>query len=267
LRATSVHFQVGEALLAAASTFLSRTDRHHVSEASRLIAIAEHGRFCSRAILNASSAVIATAPILTIPCSRGAPPSIFSPRPSTSSGLDLMVHDLDIVLSFVQSPVHSLHALACRSSPARSTIATSASNSSLAALPISPQPRQHGESPQAAFLPAHQYVSIDYAGRICSSSTFTSRARRSSRDAAAAAPQALRIPGLNIEKPEVRPGEPLRLEIESFLDCVRTRPRPAFQAKWASRSGARARRHRRDCRACGARRLERTCTHRKPLSS
>ncbi|MGB9145208.1 MAG: gfo/Idh/MocA family oxidoreductase, partial [Acidobacteriaceae bacterium] len=34
------------------------------------------------------------------------------------------------------------------------------------------------------------------------------------------------FPGLNIEKPKVEPGEPLRLEIESFLDCVRTRSKP-----------------------------------------
>jgi predicted dehydrogenase len=32
--------------------------------------------------------------------------------------------------------------------------------------------------------------------------------------------------GLRIEKPPVQPGEPLRLEIESFLDCVRTRTAP-----------------------------------------
>ena len=34
------------------------------------------------------------------------------------------------------------------------------------------------------------------------------------------------FPGLNVEKPPVSPGEPLRLEIESFLDSVRTRSTP-----------------------------------------
>ncbi|HKR26234.1 MAG TPA: hypothetical protein VJS11_02225, partial [Acidobacteriaceae bacterium] len=32
--------------------------------------------------------------------------------------------------------------------------------------------------------------------------------------------------GLRIEKPPIQPGEPLRLEIESFLDCARTRTAP-----------------------------------------
>ena len=39
------------------------------------------------------------------------------------------------------------------------------------------------------------------------------------------------FPGLNIEKPEVRRGEPLRLEIESFLDCVRTRSTPSVSGE------------------------------------
>jgi predicted dehydrogenase len=34
------------------------------------------------------------------------------------------------------------------------------------------------------------------------------------------------VPGLHIEKPQVQPGEPLRLEIESFLESVRTRNVP-----------------------------------------
>lgn len=34
------------------------------------------------------------------------------------------------------------------------------------------------------------------------------------------------MPGLNIQKPSVTQGEPLRLEIESFLECVRTRSAP-----------------------------------------
>jgi predicted dehydrogenase len=44
--------------------------------------------------------------------------------------------------------------------------------------------------------------------------------------AAAAFTGAPGLPGLRIEKPEVRSGEPLRLEIESFLDCARTRSKP-----------------------------------------
>ncbi len=38
-------------------------------------------------------------------------------------------------------------------------------------------------------------------------------------------------PGLSFIKPEVTPGEPLRLEIESFLDSVRTRREPRVTAR------------------------------------
>jgi hypothetical protein len=37
-------------------------------------------------------------------------------------------------------------------------------------------------------------------------------------------------PGLSFGKPEVAPGEPLRLEIESFLESVRTRRQPHVTA-------------------------------------
>jgi hypothetical protein len=38
-------------------------------------------------------------------------------------------------------------------------------------------------------------------------------------------------PGLSFVKPEVASGEPLRLEIESFLDSVRTRSEPRVTAR------------------------------------
>jgi len=37
-------------------------------------------------------------------------------------------------------------------------------------------------------------------------------------------------PGLSFVKPEIAPGEPLRLEIESFLNSVRTRQTPRVTA-------------------------------------
>jgi predicted dehydrogenase len=38
-------------------------------------------------------------------------------------------------------------------------------------------------------------------------------------------------PGLTFVKPEVTPGEPLKLEIQSFLDSVRTRREPRVTAR------------------------------------
>jgi len=39
------------------------------------------------------------------------------------------------------------------------------------------------------------------------------------------------LPGLSFTKPEVKPGEPLKLEIASFLDSVRTRRPPRVTAR------------------------------------
>jgi len=46
-----------------------------------------------------------------------------------------------------------------------------------------------------------------------------------------AQPSAGPAPGLRFVKPEVTPGEPLRLEIEAFLDAVRTRREPSVTAR------------------------------------
>ena len=48
---------------------------------------------------------------------------------------------------------------------------------------------------------------------------------------AAATGSAGPAPGLSFAKPPVTPGEPLRLEIESFLDSVRTRREPRVTAR------------------------------------
>jgi predicted dehydrogenase len=39
------------------------------------------------------------------------------------------------------------------------------------------------------------------------------------------------VPGLSFAKPPVTPGEPLRLEMESFFDSVRTRREPRVTAR------------------------------------
>jgi predicted dehydrogenase len=77
------------------------------------------------------------------------------------------------------------------------------------------------------FFQPHQYVSIDYARRDL---LLIDVSRAAHAEPAAIAAQAFTgapgFPGLRIEKPEVQSGEPLRLEIESFLECVRTRSAP-----------------------------------------
>jgi len=51
------------------------------------------------------------------------------------------------------------------------------------------------------------------------------------RDGPQDGPQAGPTPGLSFVKPEVKEGEPLKLEILSFLDAVRTRREPKVTAR------------------------------------
>jgi predicted dehydrogenase len=39
------------------------------------------------------------------------------------------------------------------------------------------------------------------------------------------------LPGLSFTKPPIQPGEPLKLEIDSFLNAVRTRQAPRVTAR------------------------------------
>jgi predicted dehydrogenase len=96
------------------------------------------------------------------------------------------------------------------------------------------------------FFEPRQYVSIDYArrdllvigvdGRVPAEIAAAIAAGKIdpaalAQLAAAASGAGGPGPGLSFIKPEVAPGEPLRLEIESFLNSVRTRREPRVTAR------------------------------------
>ncbi|MGB9032835.1 MAG: Gfo/Idh/MocA family oxidoreductase [Acidobacteriaceae bacterium] len=229
---TSVHFQVGEALLAAGiDVLVEKPIATSVSEATGLIASAEqHGRILQAGHLERfNPAVIATAPILNHPMFFEAHRlSIFSPRSlDVDVVLDLMVHDLDIVLSLVQSPVRSLHAVGLPILSRKVDIANvriefeSGCVANFTASRVSTEKVR-----KLRFFQPHQYVSIDYARQDLLLIDVSRAAHADPAAMAASAAGGSGFPGLNIEKPPVQPGEPLRLEIEAFLECVRTRTTP-----------------------------------------
>ncbi|MFY9748140.1 MAG: Gfo/Idh/MocA family oxidoreductase [Acidobacteriaceae bacterium] len=231
---TSAHFQLGEALLAAGiDVLVEKPIATSVSEASGLIELAaQHGRILQAGHLERfNPAVIATGPILNHPMFFEAHRlSIFSPRSlDVDVVLDLMVHDLDIVLSLVQSPVRSLHAVGLPILSHKVDIANvriefeSGCVANFTASRVSTEKVR-----KLRFFQPHQYVSIDYARQdlLIIDVSHAAQANPDVMAAAVASAGVAGFPGLNIEKPEVRPGEPLRLEIESFLDCVRTRSIP-----------------------------------------
>ncbi len=151
--------------------------------------------------------------------------SIFTPRSlDVDVVLDLMIHDLDIVLTFARSPVREVRAVGLPVVSPKVDIANvrvefeSGCVANFTASRVSTERVR-----KLRFFEPRRYVSIDYARRDLLVIEIDPTA------AAGAGP----APGLSFAKPQVTPGEPLRLEVESFLDCVRTRHEPRVTARQA----------------------------------
>ena len=152
--------------------------------------------------------------------------SVFTPRAlDVDVVLDLMIHDLDIVLSFVQSPVRDLHAVGLPILSSKVDIANvrvefeSGCVANFTASRVSTERVR-----KLRFFQPHQYISIDYARQDLLVIDVAPNASPS--------PVFPGLPpGLAMRKPPIQSGEPLLLEIESFLDCVRTRSVPTVSAQ------------------------------------
>ena len=147
--------------------------------------------------------------------------SVFTPRAlDVDVVLDLMIHDLDIVLSFAQSPVRDLHAVGLPILSPKVDIANvriefeSGCVANFTASRVSTERVR-----KLRFFQPHQYISIDYARQDLL--VIDVDPNSSPTPAFPGLP-----PGLALRKPPVQSGEPLLLEIESFLECVRTRVVP-----------------------------------------
>jgi predicted dehydrogenase len=127
--------------------------------------------------------------------------------------LDLMIHDLDIVLSFARSPVTQLHAVGLRILSAKVDIANVRLEFASGCVANFTASRVSTETVRKLrFFQPHQYLSIDYA--------------RQDLLIINVAPGENGEQNLAASKPPVQGGEPLLLEIQSFLDSVRTRRPP-----------------------------------------
>lgn len=172
--------------------------------------------------------------------------SIFTPRSlDVDVVLDLMIHDLDIVLRFAHSPVREVRAVGLPILSPKVDIANvrvefeSGCVANFTASRVSTERVR-----KLRFFEPRQYVSIDYARRellvirLDSGTPGSLPPEIAELLASGKADPALLAklaaaqggghpsPGLSFVKPEVSPGEPLRLELESFLDSVRTRRAP-----------------------------------------
>jgi predicted dehydrogenase len=221
---TSSHAAVASALLQAGiDVLVEKPIAASLAEADALIELASrHQRILQVGHLERfNPAVLAVHPYIHMPMFFEAHRlSIFTPRSlDVDVILDLMVHDLDIVLSLVQSPVHSLQAVGLPVLSRKVDIANVRIEFASGCVANFTASRVSTERVRKLrFFQPHQYVSIDYARQDL---LFIDVKPQDS----APSPASM-LSGLALSKPAVAQGEPLRLEIESFLERVRTRQQP-----------------------------------------
>jgi predicted dehydrogenase len=171
--------------------------------------------------------------------------SVFTPRSlDVDVVLDLMIHDLDIVMSLVNSPVHEVRAVGLPVLSAKVDIANvrlEFENGCVANFTASRVSTERVR--KMRFFQPHQYLSLDFARQDLLVIDVSDVAKFAGMDAAQMAAMAGAAsaasgglgdhpsPGLSLRKAPVVAGEPLRLEIEAFLDAVRMRGAPAVTAE------------------------------------
>ena len=203
-----------------------------VAEADELIALAQrHGRIAQAGHLERfNPAVRATVPLLTQPMFFEVHRlSVFTPRSlDVDVILDLMIHDLDIVLSFVTSPVKEIRAVGLPILSPKIDIANvrmefeSGCVANFTASRVSTERIR-----KLRFFQPHQYVSLDYSRQDVLVLTVSEPNPDVALDPFnPASVAASAFPGITPFKPKVEQQEPLRAELSSFLRAVRQRSTP-----------------------------------------
>ncbi len=222
----------GELLAAGVDCLVEKPLAASLEEADALISLADqHGRILQVGHLERfNPAVLAIEPMLTRPMFFEAHRlSVFTPRSlDVDVVLDLMIHDLDVVLSFAKSRVEEVRAVGLPVLSDKVDIANvrvefeSGCVANFTASRVSTERVR-----KLRFFEPRQYVSIDYARRDVL--VIGVDAEFSLEDAMAAGTAGGYqdgLPGLSFAKPAIVPGEPLRLELASFVEAVRDRKTP-----------------------------------------
>jgi len=241
---TVLHLEVARALMeAGVDVLIEKPVAATLVEADELILLAaQHTRVAQVGHLERfNPAVRATLPLITRPMFFEVHRlSVFSPRAlDVDVVLDLMIHDLDIVLTFVKSGVKEIRAVGLPILSGKVDIANvriefeSGCVANFTASRVSTERVR-----KLRFFQAGQYISIDYGRQdvlVFSVSPASDGAHPNvAKDAtlgwgtpSASIPSAASAnPQISMAKPVVTAEEPLLAEIEAFLQAVRERSRP-----------------------------------------
>lgn len=224
---TVKHLEVAGALMQAGiDVLIEKPLAPTLAEADQLISLAQrHGRIAQVGHLERfNPAVQATFPLVTRPMFFEVHRlSVFSPRSlDVDVVLDLMIHDLDIVLALANSPVKEVRAVGLPILSPQVDIANvrlefeSGCVANFTASRVSTEKVR-----KLRFFQPQQYISVDYSRQDVLVFTVSS----------ATEPGKPVIPGapgspIQIVKPAVQAQEPLQAELRAFVRAVRERSRP-----------------------------------------
>ena len=232
---TSAHFPVASRALAEGlDVLVEKPIAVSLAEADALIAQANASqRILQVGLLERfNPAVIAAEPLVNGPMFFEAHRlSVFHRRAlDVDVVLDLMIHDLDIVLSFARSPIRQLHAVGLRILSRKTDIANVRIEFESGCVANFTASRVSTETVRKLrFFQPHQYLSLDYARQ----DLLVIDLAQGHSPAQPGATMEGTSASLVASKPPVHSGEPLLLEIQSFLESVRTRRPPRVASKQA----------------------------------
>lgn len=228
------HRAVSAALMAAGiDVLIEKPLASTLAEADELISLANANQRVVQVghLERFNPAVRATIPLITQPMFFEVHRlSVFSPRSlDVDVVLDLMIHDIDVVLSLVKSPVKEIRAVGLPVVTEKVDIANvrmefeSGCVANLTASRISTERVR-----KLRFFQPKEYVSIDYGRQDVFQIRVTQEEKFSLHNlmSFAETPSTLPIPGVTLNKPKVESEEPLRAELKSFLHAVRHREKP-----------------------------------------
>jgi len=222
---TAHHLQVGRALMQAGmDVLIEKPLAATLAEADELIGIAARTGVIAQVghLERFNPAVQATLRLLTTPMFFEVHRlSVFTPRSlDVDVVLDLMIHDLDVVLSFVRSPVKEVRAVGLPILSPRVDIANvriefeSGCVANFTASRVSTERVR-----KLRFFQPRQYISLDYSRQDVI--VFSVGENRPEAQPSPASSQ------IQMIKPPIVAQEPLRAEIQSFVEAVHRRSQPA----------------------------------------
>ena len=215
------HLSIARALMQAGiDVLIEKPVTPRLGEADELIALEKKtGRIAQVGHLERfNPAVKATLPLITRPMFFEVHRlSVFTPRSlDVDVVLDLMIHDLDAVISLVNSPVKEIRAAGLPILSNKVDIANARVEFESGCIANFTASRVSTERVRKLrFFQPRQYISIDYDRQDVLVFTVGDGEGVPSAN-----------PDIKVAKPQVAPEEPLRAEIRAFLHSVRSREQP-----------------------------------------